>query len=332
LPTLGHYVQRAPKLELVTGRGSNMGMGIEPVLQRHANQLAGDFFLALKLTGSTDEEKVRAALTRIAGERAAKGVVVAAQPLTKQAAEKRAESGSMLNHAALGYTIMSVMMSILMMAGAFLYERQHGTWGWLLTSPTHRFSLMAGFILSFFVTGMFQFAVLVVGTRLLFQVHWGPLLPLFAGGAAGHRSPDSASVGHGRADRGSLAGRLLGRVGLAAHGAGHPGSRLLCRRPVPRPLRVTNAVPYTAKGYIGEPDAGVTAGLAVLGCGQEALLLATAAAAFRLNAPVIGAWNAVAIPAAVPAATSQFNRLARRPKSLPVTEAIEAPSSTTGPH
>jgi|GEM_PF-1187018 len=175
---------RAPRLELITSRGSNMEMGIEPVLQRHVNQLVGDFFLALKLTGSTDQTQVRSTLTRIAGERAAKGAVVTAQPLVQQAAEKPAEGGSMLSHAALGYTVMSVMMSILMMAGAFLYERQHGTWGRLLISPTHRFSLMAGYILSFFVTGMFQFTVLVAGTRLLFQVHWGPLLPLFAVAAA----------------------------------------------------------------------------------------------------------------------------------------------------
>lgn len=31
---------------------------------------------------------------------------------------------------------------------------------------------------------MFQFAVLVLGTRLLFQIEWGPLLPLFTVGAA----------------------------------------------------------------------------------------------------------------------------------------------------
>jgi ABC-2 type transport system permease protein len=39
-------------------------------------------------------------------------------------------------------------------------------------------------MLSFFVTGMFQFTVLVLGTRLLFHIQWGPLLPLFAVGAA----------------------------------------------------------------------------------------------------------------------------------------------------
>ncbi|MGE5541958.1 MAG: ABC transporter permease [Bacillota bacterium] len=174
----------APDLELVTYPGSNLEMGIEPVLRRAVNQLAGDFFLALKITGSSDESRVRAALDRIAAERATTRAVVESQPLVKQAVRPPADSGNMLTHAALGYTIMAVMMSVLTMAGAFLYERQHGTWGRLLTAPVERSTLLAGFILSFFVTGMFQFAVLVLGTRLIFRIQWGPLLPLFAVGAA----------------------------------------------------------------------------------------------------------------------------------------------------
>ncbi|HWI63808.1 MAG TPA: ABC transporter permease [Symbiobacteriaceae bacterium] len=173
---------RAPALELITSRGSNLEMGVAPIIERAAGQAAGDYFLARKLAGAADEAQVRGALARIAAERAARGAVVTAQPLKREAAKP--EGAGMLNHAALGYTVMSVMMSILMMAGAFLYERQHGTWGRLLTTPTDRLSLMAGYILSFFITGMFQFAVLVFGTRLLFRIDWGPLLPLFAVGAA----------------------------------------------------------------------------------------------------------------------------------------------------
>ncbi|HYG58133.1 MAG TPA: ABC transporter permease [Symbiobacteriaceae bacterium] len=175
---------QAPTLELIPAPGSNLDMGISPILQRAADQLAGDYSLALRLAGSTDPAQVRAAMTRVADERTRRGAVVAAEPLVRQAAGQQAVSGGTLNHAALGYTVMSVMMSILMMAGVFLNERQHGTWGRLLTTPTNRTSLLAGYMLSFFVTGIFQFSVLVLGTRLLFGIAWGPLLPLFAVGAA----------------------------------------------------------------------------------------------------------------------------------------------------
>ncbi|MFZ5824700.1 MAG: ABC transporter permease [Bacillota bacterium] len=174
----------AVTLELITHRGTNMDRGIDPILQRKVNQLAGDYALALKLITTTEEEQLRAALDRVAGEREGRGASVVAQPMVREAAPRDADGYNALNFSAIGFTIMSVMMSILMMAGIILFERQHGTWGRLLTSPTDRVSLLSGYLLSFFVTGIFQFSVLVLGTRLLFRMNWGPLLPLFAVGAA----------------------------------------------------------------------------------------------------------------------------------------------------
>lgn len=175
---------KAIDLEMITHRASNQEWGIQPILQRNVIGLAGDFHLALKVAGSTDEARIRKALAQIADERAGRGVTVAVEPVLRPAAQEEGYQYNPLNHSALGYTVMSVMMAILMMAGVILYERQHGTWGRLLTTPTDRISLLAGYILSFFVTGLFQFAVLVFGTQLLFHIHWGPLLPLFVVGAA----------------------------------------------------------------------------------------------------------------------------------------------------
>lgn len=172
------------ELSLITYRGSNMEWGIQPVLRRNLMGLASDFRLALQMAGSDEEAQVRAAMARIAAERANRGASLAVESAGRPAAKAEGSSYNALNHSALGYTVMSVMMAILMMSGTILYERQHGTWGRLLTTPTDRYSLLAGYLLSFFLTGLFQFAVLVFGTRLIFQVQWGPLLPLFAVGAA----------------------------------------------------------------------------------------------------------------------------------------------------
>lgn len=174
---------RQAEPELILASGANLGLGLRPIFERAAGQVAADYTLALKLAGSADEAKVRAAMSRIATERAQRGAGVRAEPVVRPAAEA-AGGYNALDHAALGYTVMSVMMAILMMAGAILYERQHSTWGRLLTTPTDRVTLMAGYVLSFFFTGMVQFTVLVFGTQWLFHIQWGPLLPLFTVGAA----------------------------------------------------------------------------------------------------------------------------------------------------
>ncbi len=79
---------------------------------------------------------------------------------------------------------MFVMMLVFNMSGVILEERSLGTWGRLLTAPTARSGILSGYLLSFFMTGMFQFAVLVGISTLLFRVHWGPVLPLAAMAAA----------------------------------------------------------------------------------------------------------------------------------------------------
>lgn len=175
---------KAAELELILHRGANLEHGIGPTLQRLTNQLTTDYNLAVQHAGSADAAKVRESMSRIAAERARLGAAVATEQVVAPAVSIEGSDYSALNHSALGYTVMSVMMAILLMAGVVLYERQHGTWGRLLTTPTGRFPLLLGYLLSFFFTGMIQFAILVAGTSLLFRIEWGPLLPLFTVGAA----------------------------------------------------------------------------------------------------------------------------------------------------
>lgn len=168
-------------LELMTHRGGNLGQGISPVVGRILRQINTDYRLALQLAGSTDATAIRAGLDRVASERENRETAIQVQPLTR---DVERSGTSAMSHATLGYTVMAVMMSILMMAGVILYERQKGTWGRLLTAPTDRGSILLGYLLAFFSTGLFQFVLLVLGTRLIFGVEWGPWLPLLAVGSA----------------------------------------------------------------------------------------------------------------------------------------------------
>jgi len=170
-------------LELVTSPGANLQVGIGPIVQRVSLQLTTDLNLAERMAGQADEAKIRSALAEIAAEREKRGVTLTAEALAKPVAETGGGYNA-LNHSALGYTVMAVMMSILLMAGTILYERQNGTWGRLLGTPVSRGSLLTGYVLSFYLTGMFQFLVLVLGTRFIFGIHWGPWLQLLAVGSA----------------------------------------------------------------------------------------------------------------------------------------------------
>lgn len=81
---------------------------------------------------------------------------------------------------AIGFTIMFVMMTVIMMSGSILRERKTGTLGRILVSPMSRPQVQTGYLLSFILTGVLQFAVLAGVSALLFDVRWGPLLPLTA--------------------------------------------------------------------------------------------------------------------------------------------------------
>lgn len=174
---------RSIDLELTTLRSSNLGQGINPILRRSLRQFDADYRLARQMAGATGSEaSIRSALEKISTERAIRGAELAQREVAAPTAE--GPTFSALTWSGLSFTVMSVMMSILLMAGTILYERQHGTWGRLLTTPTSRLTLLIGYLLSYFITGMLQFLLLVVGTRLLFGLQWGPWLPLLAVGAA----------------------------------------------------------------------------------------------------------------------------------------------------
>lgn len=93
-------------------------------------------------------------------------------------AASTAKSLNQVSQSAAGFSIMFIMIQLMMVTSVFLDARKTGVWGRILSTPSSRVSIVGGYLLSFFLMGWFQFAVLMGLTHLLFGVVWGDLLAL----------------------------------------------------------------------------------------------------------------------------------------------------------
>lgn len=174
----------SPEVKLVAPPGGNLQLAVWPVISREAARVAEDYRLARRIAADpASAAALQAAYDRVTRERQALGISTSHERV-QRAKAKPDQRLSNLGERALGFTVMFVMMLVFSMSGVILQERQRGTWGRLLVTPTARASVLTGYLLSFFVTGLFQFAVLVGASSLLFRISWGPLLPLAVMAAA----------------------------------------------------------------------------------------------------------------------------------------------------
>jgi ABC-2 type transport system permease protein len=168
-----------PELKVETAPDSNVHETFTPILGWQLPRLVQDYQLALRQTGGQDEAKVQAAYKQIAAQRTDVASTVDSRKVAAKKVELAKNPGETAgSHASVGFTISFVMMLVFMMSGVILGERQTGTWGRLLTTPNSRAAVMFGYLLSFFLSGMIQFGILIGATRLFFHINWGPLLPL----------------------------------------------------------------------------------------------------------------------------------------------------------
>lgn len=175
---------KSPEVKLVTSPGGTDYLGVGPIVRWQVPRLSRDYQLALAaVKDKNDAASVEAAYAKITAERKNVATTVTAHEVTRVQVEKKSNMTA-ASHASVGFTVTFVMMQCFVMTGVILNERKNGTWGRLLTTPNSRLTIIAGYITSFFLTGMAQFAILVFATRFMFRVDWGPLLPLFAMGAA----------------------------------------------------------------------------------------------------------------------------------------------------
>lgn len=131
-----------------------------------------------------------------------------------------------LEYYAAGMAVMYMLMSAIQRSKNILEERDLGTMARTLISPTPTWVVLAGHTLATAVLLSLQFLLLLIGTSLLYGVHWGPWLPVlliglsFAIASAGiatglasvFRDPKAADTGVG----------LLGMVFGALSGSMFP--------------------------------------------------------------------------------------------------------------
>jgi ABC-2 type transport system permease protein len=87
--------------------------------------------------------------------------------------EKRISTVSQASSAALGFSIMFLMMNVVSGAGIILSEKSQGTWSRLQMAPVSAFHLFSGYGLGLFFVGWLQFSVLMLISTFFFDVQWG---------------------------------------------------------------------------------------------------------------------------------------------------------------
>lgn len=93
------------------------------------------------------------------------------------------EVGSFQYYAA-AMAVMYMLMSALQRTKSMLEDRESGVLNRVLISPTPRWMLLAGQLLATALLIICQFLILLVGTTLLYGVHWGDWLPVLVIGCA----------------------------------------------------------------------------------------------------------------------------------------------------
>lgn len=73
----------------------------------------------------------------------------------------------------MGIIIMFIMFFVTMAASAILEEKEIGTWSRINGTPTRNYSVLLGYILGNFIIGWIQTGVLIVFSKLVFNLSWG---------------------------------------------------------------------------------------------------------------------------------------------------------------
>lgn len=106
-----------------------------------------------------------------------------ALPRVKEVASGARDVSAMQYYAA-AMAVMFMVMTAFTRARDILQEQQQGTLARMLVSPTSGGTIIAGQILGSMAVLLAQFLVMMLGTRLVFGIYWGPWLPVLLLGFA----------------------------------------------------------------------------------------------------------------------------------------------------
>lgn len=86
---------------------------------------------------------------------------------------KQEEANQGFSRIFIGFSLMFMMFALNQSAATILEEKETGTWTRLLTAPLNKVQLISGNIIHFLFLGLIQFIILMVFSRVVFNVNWG---------------------------------------------------------------------------------------------------------------------------------------------------------------
>jgi ABC-2 type transport system permease protein len=154
---------KQPLFDIILQRKSEGYLALSPHLQGTA-ELISSAHQAVSMQGSEAFPELLEVIT------VNKGALV--QQQTIQVDNSTAVE---INLMFVGFAIMFMMFGLSGAASVILDERKGGTWGRLMISPASKLQISLGYLISYFLMGWIQFAVLMVAMNLLFDATWGKL-------------------------------------------------------------------------------------------------------------------------------------------------------------
>lgn len=79
-----------------------------------------------------------------------------------------------LKHMMIGFAVFFSTYTVVFSIGNILNDRQYNTWQRMLISPVSKTSILGGSMISAYIIGSIQLAILIIGGKYIFGIDWGP--------------------------------------------------------------------------------------------------------------------------------------------------------------
>lgn len=170
-------------LKVINQAGSSNAPALQQIVSGLASRYSADAFAAAQTVKSlTERQRLTPGGEQTAWEEAFEAADKAwdSQPVKVDAKTVVASSvrgnktlSSGFSQTSIGFTLTFIMFMLVSGATSILEERQKGTLGRLLTTPTPKSTFLGGKIMGLFLTAIVQATILIAAGRFIFGVNWG---------------------------------------------------------------------------------------------------------------------------------------------------------------
>lgn len=170
------YVPAPFTADVLAGKPATVQVYTDPGRETQSNivtQILSSFTEALTTDVLAAKYAAHAGAGAGAGQNASGAALAQLPKVTEVPAGSK--NVSAFQYYAAAMAIMFMLMTGFTRASVILEERQQGTLGRMMISPTPKGTILAGQMLGSIVVVMAQFLVLMLGTRFIYGVDWGPM-------------------------------------------------------------------------------------------------------------------------------------------------------------